>query len=182
MISHFAPTCPVLARRHSSPITTDTTGFDTTADNRPPTATTPAPQCRCALLPSVASLKPTAPCHLCSLRSPQVPASLRSRAFSLPDFSLATRYCPYAPLFVQFLRVTDRLTFSVRYLSTEKEAVNTESFPVGGTSIDSGFREELNLKRCRVSSSSPRFLVDFCKFLSGYVVIGYQINIHQPLK
>jgi hypothetical protein len=65
---------------------------------------------------------------------------------------------------------TDRLIFSVRYLSTEKEAVDTESFPVGGTSIDSGFREELNLKRCRVSSSSPRFLVDFCKLSSGYAV------------
>jgi len=64
---------------------------------------------------------------------------------------------------------TDRLTFSVRYLFTEKEAVNTESFPEGGTSIDSVFRED-NLKRSCVSKYDPRFLVDFIKLISDYFV------------
>jgi hypothetical protein len=64
---------------------------------------------------------------------------------------------------------TDRLTFSVRYLFTEKEAVNTESFPEGGTSIDSVFRED-NLKRSCVSKYDPRFLVDFLKLISDYFV------------
>jgi len=168
-VTHFATHRPLTPLRLDS-----TRPAPQTADRRPPTATTP--QCRCALLPSVASLKPTAPCHLCSLRSPQVPASLRSRAFSLPDVTVSTRYCPYAPLFVQFLRVTSQLAPPERAKTEAKKGALEPNVLSGLSGSIQGERWYAPLGVC------PRSFVGRFKFLSDYVVIGYQINIRRPLK